>query len=100
MDMRNNKPRNVLTHARVSFSQSEMRSLLCVLCVCVCVWVRGGGVKVLVSTGGGGGGELTEKIRNLSHLNHLERFYSTKTTVILKWVNIDSSDYDIEDCDE
>ena len=51
MDMRNNNRRNVLTHARVNFSQSETSSLL-----------RGGG--------GGGGlyfelllwGGLTEKI--------------------------------------
>ena len=28
MDMRNNKRRNVLTHARVKFSQSETSSLL------------------------------------------------------------------------
>ena len=28
MDMRNNKRRNVLTHARVNFSQSETSSLL------------------------------------------------------------------------
>ena len=51
--MRNNKRRNVLTHARVNFSQSETSSLLrggelkfellvCV-CVCVCVCVGGGG---------------------------------------------------------
>ena len=44
MDMQNNKRRNVLTHARVNFSQSETSSLL-----------RGGG-------GGGGEGELNFKL--------------------------------------
>ena len=49
MNMRNNKRRNVLTHAQVNFSQSEASSLL-----------RGeGGLKFELLLWG----ELTEKIR-------------------------------------
>ena len=52
MDMRNNRRRNVSTHARVNFSQSETSSLLSV-CVCVCVGGGGGGgVKFWASTVG------------------------------------------------
>ena len=50
MDMPNNQRRNVLTHARVNFSQSETSSLLSVcVCVCVCVCVGGGGIKMKFS---------------------------------------------------
>ena len=46
MYMRNNKWRNGLPHAEVSFSQSETSPD-----------PRGeGGVKILITTGGGGGG--------------------------------------------
>ena len=44
MDMRNNKRRNVLTHARVNFSQSETSSLL-----------RGGELNSELLLWGGGG---------------------------------------------
>ena len=54
--MRNNKRRNVLTLARVNFSQSEKSSLLC---------GGGGRVKFSASTVGGGGGELAKKIPDL-----------------------------------
>ena len=58
MDMTNNKQRNVLTHARVNFSQSQKSSLpregrreVKILVttgasVCVCVWGGGGGREV------------------------------------------------------
>ena len=51
MDMRNNKRRNVFTHARVNFSQSETSFF----------YVCEGGAKILVTPGvwrtpGGGGG--------------------------------------------
>ena len=53
MDMRCNKRRNVLIHARVNFSQSESSSLL----------LGEVGLKFsLLLVGGGGGGELTEEI--------------------------------------
>ena len=74
MDMRNNKRRNVLTHAQVNFSQSETSSLL-----------RGGGLnfELLLWGGGGGGGELTEKIRNkIMFLNQL---------LVLRTVNFSST---------
>ena len=52
MDTPNNKWRNVLIHARVNFSQSEMSSLL---------RGEGGreGAKILVTSGGGGGLKLS-----------------------------------------
>ena len=50
MDMRNNKRRNVLTHARVNFSQSETSSLL-----------RGGELNFELLLWGGGGGGVNRK---------------------------------------
>ena len=56
LDMRNNKQRNVLTHARVSFSQSETSLLL-----------RGGELnfELLLWGDGGTGRKLTKKIHNM-----------------------------------
>ena len=55
MDMRNNKRRNVLIHARENFSQSETRSLL-----------RGGELNFeLLLWGGGGINRITEKIPDI-----------------------------------
>ena len=51
MDMRNNNRRNVSTHARVNFSQSETSSIL-----------RGEGGELNFELLLGGGGGLTEKI--------------------------------------
>ena len=49
MDMQNNKRRNVITHARVNFSQSETSSLM--------------------PGGGGGGGELSFELLLWGEIN-------------------------------